>query len=355
MRTRSRRLLRNRKGGAEVAIAIILAMVVAVSYVHNILIWGQFLNDEDRDRLNEKIEIEVVRFESGKLVVYVRNVGSVTAHIVAIYLWPKDSKKEAYRYNIGNITEDKERFFLEPGESKDVWPYVGSIGFTSTDKFVVSVVTERGNLATRTYVYGPGGGASPEVGELGVFRTNWFYSNYSSIQTGGLQRFAVVIEKTDDYVAFYINITNVWDRPCGIRPDSFLALNSLKPSTVQPNFYIVKNVTYNLKNPKKSTITLFPLPTEEEYNKTYIVEPEETVTLVFAAKDKRGGDDELKWTWGFGYPFGEEPGTEASGILISLFFDVYMEVSEDEFVPDPSFPSRYGQTINTQSTVLRGK
>jgi len=349
MRTRSRRLLRNRKGGAEVAIAIILAMVVAVSYVHNILIWGQFLNDEDRNRLNEKIEIEVVRFDvkTNKLVVDVRNTGSVTAHIVAIYLY---NATKVSRYNIMEGVDS----YLEPGESKDVWPgypnytypELGEDNLTLMDTFVVSVVTERGNLASRTYVYETFLEYNPEVGELGVFRTKWFYSKYSSVETGGNQADAVIINKTDTYVAFYLNVTNTWDRPCGIRNGSLLALNSLQPS-VQPIFYIVEIVEY----PSKDIIP-FPFREDKKRYNFYIVKPEETVMLVFAASSKGGSD----WRWSKTYPFGEEAKkkSEASGILISLFFDVYMEDDSGELVPVPDVPS-FGQTINTQATLLTGQ
>jgi len=92
---------------------------------------------------------------------------------------------------------------------------------------------------------------NPSVGDLGVFRIQWFFSRYTSLQhppdsEGQPINTAVSINKTDDYVAFYVNVTNVWNLPCSIAGASFLGLPSIAPPQGggEPNFFIVKGVNY---------------------------------------------------------------------------------------------------------------
>lgn len=344
-----RRLKRNRKGGASVAIALIMAMIVVISFVNNIILWGYVMSAEDRDRLNERIEIEVVQFTPLNVFeVEVRNIGSVTTHIVAVYLEPLESGEEI-RYGLDSGID----FYLGLDEVKNVWPRELFPKFGMLDDFVVTVLTERGNSDSKIYTYETSPPYMPEVGELGVFRANWFYSKYSSLQTGGERKDAVLINKTDDYVAFYVEIKNIWDRPCGIRSDSFMALTSIQPTDREPNFFIVHTVNYSLSTPE---FTLFPISNGTEGNPytTYIIDPQESITLTFVARSELGGTREDEWSWGFGYPFGQETTMEASGILISLFYDVYIKQWEGQYTLDPSLQT-YGQTISTQACILQKK
>jgi hypothetical protein len=340
-------LIRDRKGGASVAIAVIMAMIIAVSFVNQILIWGQILNSEDRDRINETLSIESIEFDglSGKLKILVKNTGSVTAHVVALYIEPTKPAKTPVRYGI----TDGINFYLDPEDVKDIVP--GDLTFSPevvwTDEFIATVVTERGNSDSETYLYEPSSPIMREVGELGVFRIDWFYSKYSSLQyppepidvdpEDAELEDAVLIYKGDDFVGFYVEIKNVWDRPCKILNDSFLSLNAVQTApNVNPNFYIVQLISYDV-DPGDEPVLV-------EYNDPFVIMPDEKKLLKFASIVVGS----TEWAWEYNYPFGPTTKTEASGITISLFYTVYKKVGPIFVETD----QKYGQTISTQAIVL---
>jgi len=343
------RFLRNRRGGASVAIAVMMAMIVAIYYIHNILLWGQMLSDQDRDRLNEKIEIVSIKFpDEERFMVTVKNVGSVTARIVRMYLEkPMPSLEILPPYPIGSgylDLEGSKRFTISPSP------------VNSMDEFTIIVVTERGNLASRIYRYEP---TLPEigagVGEWGVFRVDWFYSKYTSknytpspepwvrggnrsYAEGGEQWDAVLINKGEQYVAFYVWVTNVYTRPCIIRNSSLLALPSLQPTAVLPNFFIVKKVDYS---PELTAPEITPYDSDP-----YRVLPGQEVLLIFAAESEGSSD----WIWGKQTKiFLEETTTEGSGIQISLFYSLSRQVGGETIWEE------HGQTISTQAVILEAK
>jgi hypothetical protein len=212
------------------------------------------------------------------------------------------------------------------------------------EDFRVTVFTDRGNLGYKKYSYYLSPFYDPQVGELGVFRISWFYSKFTSLQhppddNGQPVHDAGQINKTDDYVAFYVNITNVWDRPCAIEVDSFVGLPTIAPPQGggAPNFFIVKNVSYN----GTPSIIFDPVFTP------VIVDSQDSVRLVFASLGS-SLDERDDWRWGNGYPFGTETKTEGSDIQVSLFFEAYKLVN-GTYIPSGR---HYGQTISTQATVL---
>jgi hypothetical protein len=344
------KLGRNRRGGATVAIAVVMSMVLVISFVQDILLYDQVMRTEDRDRLNEQIEIEKVWFDVGyKLHVDVRNVGSVPARIIALWIKPDHPAKETARYKLG--------LYLGVEELKDVLPddLVLDPPLSMLEEFTVTAFTERGNSGSSDYSFASSGGEEyPEVGEMGVFRVDWFFCKYSSEQypTIPLQSppgvpvvDAVLIEKSDDYVAFFLKIKNIWDRPCAIMAESVLTLPALQPSSGhgEPNFFVARSINYDVADPAHPEIT-------EAYNNTefrYVVHQNQTQVIIFVAKDL--GSD--VWRWPDGYPFGTETTTEVTGIQISLVYEVYKLV-DDEWVPAGDI---FGQTIATQACVIEKK
>lgn len=345
------RIIKNRKGGASVAIAVIMAMIVAVSFVNQILIWGQFLNSEDRDRLNESIEVVSIEFDEGDIVVNVKNTGSVTAHIVALYIEPTNTEKETARYGLEEGIDN----YLDPENTKDIAKgLVSDPGLEPiSDEFIATVVTERGNSDSETYIYELSSMFNREVGELGVFRTNWFFSKYVSKRyppgpygylpiespPSPILNDAVYLYKNDSYIAFVVEIKNIWNRACGIEFTSFFALNSIQPTGGggNPYFYIVNGVHYN------DTVT----PIIKPYTDPVIVLPEEHAFLIFASEDP--GTALWKWSEGWESPWGKPGRTEASGITVSLIYTIYDMDGE----PTPTTET-YGQTISTQAVILYG-
>ena len=331
------RLKRNRKGSTGVTLAYILALVLAISVVQNIFMSGNALALEEWDRTNEHITIDTISFDQGyNLILSVTNIGAVDTRLVAVWVEPLDPSKAIMRYPINQHFEMQETDNIvlpDSGQLLDIF-----------EDFRVTVVTERGNQAYKKYEYLLSPFYDPSVGELGVFRIEWFFNKYASLQyppdsEGQPNATSVSISKTEDYVTFYVNVTNVWDRPCAVTGESFLGLPSIAPPQGggAPNFFIVKDVNY----------TGTPLILLDPVFDPVIVYPQDTAQIVFAAKG--GSSDERgDWRWGYGYPFGTEQTTEGSDIQVSLFFESY-KLEADAYVPSGRF---YGQTVSTQATIL---
>jgi hypothetical protein len=314
-----------------------MALIVVVMLVQNVAIRGQTLATEDWQRTNEHIVIEDIYFDlSYNLKINVTNIGSVQTHLVAVWVEPLDPQKMIKRYIIDQYLDVKETEVVTLPDSEQVLDIF--------EDFRVTVFTERGNLVYKKYAYLLSPSYDPQVGEGGVFRISWFYSKFSSLQhpldSEGQPVFdAVQINKSDDYIAFYINITNVWNRPCAIEANSFVGLPTIAPPQGggAPNFFIVKNVSYD----GTPSILFDPVFAP------VIVAPQDSVRLVFAGLGSTV-DERNDWRWGTGYPFGTETKTEGSDIQVSLFMEAYKLVNST-YIPSGR---HYGQTISTQATVL---
>jgi hypothetical protein len=332
-----KRWRKNRKGSSALVISYILALVIAISVVQNIVVSGQTLAAEEWARTNEHIAVDAIFFDEGyNLVLTVTNVGATDAHLVGVWVEPLDPRKSNMRYTIDlqlSIQETDNIVLLDSSQLLDIF-----------EEFRVSVYTERGNLAYKKYTYRLSPFYDPAVGELGVFRIEWFFNKYASLQhppnsDGQPIRSAVSINKSEDYLTFYVNVTNIWDRPCAITNESFLGLPSIAPPQGKgdPNFFIVKAVNY----------TGIPSILRDQVFDPIVVNPQETVQIMFAALDVSSAAQE-EWRWGDGYPFGTESTTEGSDIQISLFFEAY-KWQDEAYIPSGRL---YGQTISTQATVL---
>jgi hypothetical protein len=320
-----------------VAVAVVMAMIVLITLFQNVIMWGDTISTEEWVRTNEHIMINAIYFDSEyNLLVDVLNVGASRSHLVAVWVEPMDPQKTVKRYEIDQYVEVQENEIV-------VLPDSGQM-LNIFEEFQVTVLTESGNSGYKKYSYETSPLFDPRVGELGVFRVNWFFSKFTSTQhlpdgEGNPVDDAVMINKTDDYVAFYVNITNIWDRPCALEADSFVGLPSIAPAQGhgEPNFFIVKAVDYD------GTPTILLDPSFEPI----IVQPQEWVTVVFASEGTAESERD-EWLWGNNYPFGTATTTEGSDIQVSLFFEAY-KFDEYSFIPSGR---RYGQTVSTQATVL---
>jgi len=306
-----RKIKQNKKGSTALAIAVVMAMAIVIPIITNIVYWEQALAAEDRNLLNEQIKIVFVGFGTeAELHIHVKNVGTLTAHLVSI--WINHTRYPIDRYlKVGEVITDLgKEYQLDPSFDPRY------------DVFPVSVFTERGSSDTTMYrlITHTGEAGSWDVSEYGVFKINWFYCKYSSLETNGTQSDAIVLDKDNKYVSFYLEITNNWVYDCKLLNTSFLTLTSISLSgNAEPLWFIVNNVTYDATQ----IINSF---------QEVILKPLESLTVVFAA-DNVGG---TIWKWGKTSPF--LPGTEGSGLQISLFYK--------------ALGFTYGQTISTQAIVL---
>jgi hypothetical protein len=328
---------KNRKGSSALVVSYILALVIAISIVQNIVVKGQTLATEEWARTNEHVVLDTIYFDEGyNLVLTVTNVGAVHAHLVGVWVEPLDPRKPDLRYPIDLQLEIQDTDIVvlpDSGQQLDIF-----------EEFQVTVYTERGNLAYKKYMYRLSPFYNPSVGELGVFRIEWFFSKYASLQhppnsEGQPVQSGVSINKSEDYITFYVNVTNIWDRPCAIMIESFLGLPTIAPpqGAGDPNFFIVKGVNY----------TGIPSILCDPVFDPIVVNPQETAQIMFAALGTTSATRE-EWRWGNGYPFGAETSTEGSDIQISLFFEAY-KWEDEAYIPSGRI---YGQTISTQAVVL---
>ena len=306
-------------------------MILVVALVQNVYIWGQTLTTEEADRAHESIVIpEIYTINSSTLVIVVKNTGSVDAHLVGVWVEPVAAPNATQRLTINQ--------YVSIEQTKDIILSAAQLNGTDfAEDHLYTVVTERGNIAARINP-NPDSFTLPDLHYLGVFGVDWFYCKYSSEQNppnGSILADATFIYKSDDYVAFYLNLTNSWEYPCALTADSFLALTTITPPVGLPIFHIVQNVSYD----GTPTITAYDDSTP------YIIGANESRVLVFASEVKEDAD----WKWGKGYPFGSETTTDGSDIQICLFYEIY---EKDEITPTGQY---YGQTISSHAVTLGSK
>ena len=330
--TPRRRFRTNQRGaGAAVAVALIMSMILVVALVQNVYIWGQTLTTEEADRAHESIIIpDIYTIDSSTLVLVVKNTGSVDARLVGVWVEPLVAPNATQRLTINQ--------YVSIEQMKDIILSATQLNGTNfAEDHLYTVITERGNFAARINP-NPDSFTLPDLYYLGVFGVDWFYCKYSSQQNppnGSILADATYIYKSDDYVAFYLNLTNSWEYPCALTADSFLALTTVAPPVGEPIFHIVQHVSYDAT------------PTIIAYDDStpYIIGANESRVLIFASKVKEG----VCWQWGKGYPFGSETTTDGSDIQICLFYEVY---EKDGITPTGQY---YGQTISSHAVTLAAK
>lgn len=127
-----KRLRLDKRGVSNVIVAM-LSLVLIVIVVANVILWSYQMNQLDWERMQEKVAISNVEQVIDGVKLSLKNEGSVTCHVVAI--WTISSTRHE-RYKID--------FFLNSGASADC---VKADMVLPSDTSIVKIVTERGNIA----------------------------------------------------------------------------------------------------------------------------------------------------------------------------------------------------------------
>lgn len=128
------RLLRREKRGISTVIVVMLSLVLLVIIVGNVVLWSYQMNQFDMDRMQENFAIaDVTRAEPSGISMEIRNTGSISVHIVAVWI----SNSTLHQRFDADL-------FLNSGESAT---YVREDIPFSQNAFLVKLVTERGNVA----------------------------------------------------------------------------------------------------------------------------------------------------------------------------------------------------------------
>jgi len=236
----SKRFIRNKQGVSAVIGTIFFVTILLSGLTMIMWVFSQYeaymeiVNEKDQlelERKNEIIEITSVNIVSGKLNISVINRGVVMAHLVD--LW------------ITNVTaEDWHRLFqidyyVNPGNTTtNIGQELGTVNPSFTYK--VKIVTERGNMAMKSYGLEDEEPSPPSVRAFGVFSMDWFYFRYTS-QSHPQPVEAGIVHKRDNYVAFYVRVTNNYDETVTVLSPSLLML---LVEWQEPHLNLVQSVYY---------------------------------------------------------------------------------------------------------------
>jgi Na+-transporting NADH:ubiquinone oxidoreductase subunit NqrC len=128
------RLLRRQKRGISTVIVVMLSLVLLVIIVGNVVLWSYQMNQVDMDRMQENLTIaNVTRADPAGISIEIKNTGSISVHIVAIWI---SNSTVHQRFNAD--------LFLNSGESAS---YVRENIPFPQDAFLAKVITERGSVA----------------------------------------------------------------------------------------------------------------------------------------------------------------------------------------------------------------
>jgi Na+-transporting NADH:ubiquinone oxidoreductase subunit NqrC len=128
------RLLRREKRGISTVIVVMLSLVLLVIIVGNVVLWSYQMNQVDMDRMQENLTIlNVTRTEPTGFSMEIKNTGSISAHVVAVWI---TNSTVHQRYSAD--------FFLNAGETAT---YNRTDIPVPPDAFLAKLVTERGNIA----------------------------------------------------------------------------------------------------------------------------------------------------------------------------------------------------------------
>jgi hypothetical protein len=244
--------------------------------------------------LAEKFTIDKIYTSSGITHFNVSNIGTITIHLVG--LWINET-----RYVID--------YRVNPVESIDV---AKNLGLTEGTPFDSVIVTERGLAVAAKYSLAP----TSEVQASGVFKINWFYFKYTSVQKP-TRTDAMTIPSTSTYVALYIKLVNNWIYPTKVKALSFVCWTVPMPEVYM---FIVQSVTY-------------PSHIISAYTSEITINSNEEKELVFASTTKGG----TTWQWGSSIPSGIHDSTNPS-YTACLSATVFYEMNGQT----------YGQVLNAQ-------
>lgn len=248
-RTRSR----GSKGVSSVIGAITL-LIVGLMISTNVFLWALQQNtlysqkviesnQLDTDRFSERMGVFSQSYSIDDDEVFV-NVTLINEGPVAVQirtLWVVDSTIDEYNFTNdfapGSVTN------FNPGDSGIVRGTVEIDGVHSSHDFEIWFVTARGNLVSfDESLYE----APPPVRSFGVFSLDWFYFKYTSSLYPTPRSAGIISKPEEDYVAFYIRVTNNYGETMTILSSSMIMF---LVEWQEPLFYIVEDVSYgNLWN-----------------------------------------------------------------------------------------------------------
>lgn len=139
MQTATKQLKRFRlaRRGISTVIVVMLSLALLITVVGNLVLWSYQMNELDRQRIQETINLKNVSVDTSGTSFEIKNSGPDGVHIVAIWIIDPYGHK---RYNAD--------MFLNPGETETCLREDIEL---PKDYVLAKIVTERGNLA----VYSP--------------------------------------------------------------------------------------------------------------------------------------------------------------------------------------------------------
>lgn len=238
---------KNSKGVSGILATIFMVLTVLFLYAHVYV----FIQNENRrfeesireanqmdiDYSSEKITISDVIYTAVGDQVHVQakvtNNGPISVQMMT--LWVVDTNTQKFGYN------DTLDIDLDIGDTLNFAESNALIvtveGASSSHKFTSWFITVRGNLIS---LEREPEDAPPSVQAFGVFSLDWFVFNYAS-ETYPAPRTAGAISKTEDYISFFVKVTNNYNETMTIKSSSMLMLLI---EWQEPLFYIVKEANY---------------------------------------------------------------------------------------------------------------
>ena len=128
-----RNILRNRRGITPVLSSLLL-MVIAVAAMSIAITATYVITDNLHDTMGERFIVEDVWFTTGKISIYIRNVGKVSIKIAAVY--------------VNHTSQSFTPLKLE--EDKHGWLNV-TYSWSSNSVYHINVVTSRGTKVVDYY------------------------------------------------------------------------------------------------------------------------------------------------------------------------------------------------------------
>ncbi len=128
-----RNILRNRRGITPVLSSLLL-MVIAVAAMSIAITATYFITDNLHDTMGERLVAEDVWFTTGKISIYLRNVGKISIKIAAVYV---DRTPQSFMP-------------LKLEENKHGWLNV-TYSWSSNSVYHINVVTVRGTKVVDYY------------------------------------------------------------------------------------------------------------------------------------------------------------------------------------------------------------
>jgi hypothetical protein len=184
-----------------------------------------------------------------------------------------------------NDTYSTQNEILQPMSDSSIIQTVTPMVNTS---YRIMVATERGNVfaAEKSLYYGENGWEMvleppPGIAETGVVKLEWFYFKYTSYEDP-IRTEASIIPSSSTYLALYFKISNNWIYPIMIEDETFV-------TWIVPHIEVMMSIVDRVN---------YPIKTIKPYSGLLVIQPGQSVELVFAAQEKSGNS----WRWGSSIP-----------------------------------------------------